>query len=127
MVENSVGKALYKLELFNIKIIPYIMMGCYICNTLLSYFGIDCTILSLIGGTSILTILFLLISSVTFRFCIYHRLPIYYIIISDVISYYDILVGIPLSNRSLFSLNLIIEGVTILLIIYFRLKLCVHK
>lgn len=127
MVENSVGKALYKIELLLIKVIPYVLAVICFANTVLSYFGIDLVIFSLVGGVSILTILFLLISSFTFRFCIYHRLPIYYTVISNIISYYDNVVGIPVSNKGLLSINLIIAGVTIFLIIYFRLKLCVHK
>ena len=122
MAANGVGKALYKIELLLIKIIPYIISCFYLSNTILSYYNIELPILSLIAGTSILTLLFLYISSFVFRFCVYHRLPIYYIFISDCIAYYDILVGIPISNRSLFSLNLIIAGIFILLLVYFKFK-----
>lgn len=121
-VENGVGKSLYKLELVIIKFIPYIISIIYIVNNILSYFGIDLFILSLIGGTSILTIIFLLVSSFVFKFCIYHRIPIYYIIISDILAYYDNLIGIPISNRSLFTLHLIIIGIFILLLVYFKFK-----
>lgn len=120
--ENGVGKRLYKIELLIIKFIPYIIALLYIANNLLSYFGIDLPVLSLIGGTSILTILFLYISSFVFRFCIYHRLPIYYIVLSDIIAYYDIEIGIPLDDRNLFTLHLIIIGILILLLVYFKFK-----
>ena len=122
MVERNVNKALYKIELLLIKIIPFLIMLFYILNSILSYFNVDIIILSIISGLSILTWLFLFISSFVFKFCIYHRLPLYYILISDIINYYDNIVGIPISNRSLFVLNIIIAGVFILLIVYFKFK-----
>lgn len=94
----------------------------YILNSILSYFNIDILLLSVISGLSILTLLFLFISSFVFRFCVYHRLPLYYILISDIINYYDNIIGIPISNRNLFILNIIIAGVFILLIVYFKFK-----
>ena len=122
MVERNVNKALYKIELLLIKIIPFIIMLFYVLNSILSYFNIDIILLSVISGLSILTWLFLFISSFVFKFCIYHRLPLYYILISDIINYYDNIIGIPISNRSLFVLNIIIAGVFILLIVYFKFK-----
>lgn len=122
MVERNVNKALYKIELLLIKIIPFVIMLFYVLNSILSYFNIDIILLSVISGLSILTWLFLFISSFVFRFCIYHRLPLYYILISDIINYYDNIVGIPISNRSLFILNIIIAGIFILLIVYFKFK-----
>ena len=121
-VENGVGKRLYKIELLIIKFIPYIIALLYIANNILSYFGIDLPILSLIGGTSILVIIFLFVSSFVFKFCIYHRIPIYYIVVSDIIAYYDILFGIPLSDRGLFTLHLILIGIFLLLLVYFKFK-----
>ena len=94
----------------------------YVLNSILSYFNIDILLLSVISGMSILSWLFLFISSFVFRFCIYHRLPLYYILITDIINYYDNIIGIPINNRSLFVLNIIIIGVFILLIVYFKFK-----
>lgn len=121
-VENGVGKSLYKLELLIIKVIPFVLMLCYVLNSVLSYFNINGEILSVIGGQSILTWLFLYISSFVFKFCVYHRLPLYYILLSDIISYYDNLIGIPITNRELFVLNISIIGIFILLIVYFKFK-----
>lgn len=124
MPQAPAEKSLYKIELFLIKIIPYLIAGLYLLNTILSYCGIDMAILSLLGGTSLLTLLFLFVSSFAFKFCIYHRFPIYYIFISDCIAYYDILIGIPIPNRTLFSINLILAGITIFLIVLFKFKIC---
>lgn len=53
------SKHLYKIELWVIKYIPMALaLVCFI-NTTLSYFDIDLTIFSYIGGISILPLLFL--------------------------------------------------------------------
>ena len=122
MVENIVGKGLYKLELICIKVIPYLIALCYVANTISSYIYKELPIFSLIGGMSILPLIFLYISSFVFRFCIYHRLPIYYVFITDILTYYDIYIGVPLSTRNYFALNLLILGVFILLLVYFKFK-----
>ena len=122
MVENGVGKYLYKIELLLIKVIPFIIMCCYVVNSVLSYFEINTIILSIIGGMSILPLIFLFVSSFVFRFCIYHRLPLYYILITDIINYYDNTIGIPMSNKSLFVLNMIIVGIFILIIVFFKFR-----
>lgn len=119
-----VDKDLYKLELLVLKSLPIMIMLCYLINTILSYFKIDLIIFSIIGGLSILPIIFILISSFVFKFCIYHRLPIYYIIVSDIINYYDLYIGIPLSNRWLFILNMMIAGIFIILIVLSKAKIC---
>lgn len=97
-------------------------MVCYVLNSLLSYFDINGEILSVIGGQSILTWLFLYISSFVFRFCVYHRLPLYYILLSDILAYYDNIIGIPVSNKTLFVLNISLIGIFILLIVFFKFK-----
>lgn len=119
-----IEKNLYKLELLLIKSLPLLIAICYLLNTILSYFNIDAPILSYLGGMSLLPIIFILISSFVFKFCIYHRLPIYYIIVSDIINYYDLYVGISLSNRWLFMLNMIIAGIFIILIVLIKAKIC---
>lgn len=121
-VEAGVGKTLYKVELLIIKVIPFIIMSLYVTNSVLSYFNIDAPILAIAGGLSILTWIFLYVSSFVFKFCVYHRLPLYYILISDILAYYDNIIGIPISNKELFVLNIAIIGVFILLIIYFKFK-----
>ena len=117
-------KTLYKLELLLIKILPLGIALCYLLNNILSYFNIDAVVLSYIGGMSILPILFILVSSFAFKFCIYHRLPIYYIIISDIINFYDLYIGIPISNKAFLVINMTIAGIFIFLIILFKFKLC---
>lgn len=116
MEEKHLNKSIYKIELYVLKVIPVVIAGIYLLNTILSYIGLDVIICSIVGGMSILPLLFLYLSSYVFGFCLYHRLPLYYIFISDLISYYDLFVGISISNRTLFSINVILFGVMILLV-----------
>lgn len=102
-----IEKSLYKLELLLLKSLPLGIGLCYLLNNILSYFDIDILIFSILGGISIFPIAFILVSSFVFKFCIYHRLPIYYIILSDILNYYDLYVGIPLENRELLIMNMI--------------------
>ena len=122
MVENGVGKVLYKIELLLIKVIPFIIMFCYALNNILYYFDIEVIFLSTFSGLSILTWIFLYISSFVFKFCIYHRLPLYYILTIDIINYYDYLIGLPISDKRLFVLDIIIIGIFLLFIVYFKFK-----
>jgi len=121
-----IDKTLYKIELLLLKYLSVTIGLCYLLNTILSYFGIDFIFLSIIAGLSILPAIFILVSSYVFKFCIYYRLPVYYAIVSDIINYYDLYIGIPLSNRMLFVTNMISAGICIFLMIFFKIKLCNH-
>lgn len=120
MVEKQVDKLLYKLELYLIKIIPLLLAICYFINTILSYFNIDTIIPSLIGGVSLLPLLFLYISSYTFKFCTYHRLSLHYILIIDIINYYDYSVGLNVNSKVYVMLHSMLFLTLIILIIYFK-------
>lgn len=124
MEERSVNKLLYKIELYLLKIIPLLMMLCYLLNTILSYYGMENPILSFIGGLSILPALFLYVSSYAFRFCPYHRIPIHYCVLCDIITCYDTFVGIPVNDYTLLIINLIIFGVFAMLYLYLKFKVC---
>lgn len=119
---EGLNKTFYKIVLYMLKIITYLIAFIYLLNTTLSYFRIDAPILSLIGGLSILPTIYIFLTSFAFKFCFYHRIPLYYVILSDCITYYDIYYEIPVTSRTLFSINIIIAGICLFLIIYFKLK-----
>lgn len=98
------------------------MMVCSVINTILSYFGIECAYLSLTGGVSLFTVLFLYISSYAFGFCPYHRIPIHYCVICDTIAYYDMYVGIPITDLNLLAIYVSLFGISILLYLYLKFK-----
>lgn len=122
VAERLRSKYLYKIELYLIKIIPIILAVCCLLNTVLSYFCIDIPLLSYIGGNSLFSLVFLYISSIVFHFCLYHRMFIHYITINWVLNTIDYYIGIPITNKELFLLYMIITGLTLFIILYLYLK-----
>jgi len=121
---KSVNKRLYKLELYSAKVVPMLMAGITLANTVLSYAGIQLVCLSYIGGISLLVLIRFYITSYTYRFCSYHRMFLHYILISNSVALYDYHVGIPLNDVNLFALNMIIAGVSLFIILYLKFKVC---
>lgn len=89
------SKVLYKVELIGIKYIPSIIAIFYFIDTILDALQVEVDILSHFFGMSFLPWCFLLLSSIVFKFCLYHRLPLYYIALNHVISLIDYYIGIP--------------------------------
>ena len=121
-VGENLSKALYKIELYLLKVIPMIMAALCLANTTLFYFGIDATILTYIGGVSFLTLGFLYLSSYVFKFCTYHRMFLHYIVVVNILSYIDLEYGIPLSDFNLFIMYTSIAAIFMFLIIYLKVK-----
>lgn len=123
-VEESLrSKTLYKIEIGLLKIIPMVLAGIYLSNTILSYFlDIDLIILSYIGGISLLPLMFLYLSSYVFRFCIYHRVFLHYITINELILILDTHIGLPISDLEYFCLQMSIFGISLFLFLYLYVK-----
>lgn len=119
---NSVNKLLYQLFLIILKVIPYIIALAYAIYTLFSFYDIELIFIGYLCNCSIFTWIFIYISSFLFKYCIYHRIPLYYIVISDLINIIDTTIGIPVSTYNLLIIHYGIIGIFILLYIYLRLK-----
>lgn len=122
MEEKRLNKTLYLIEIKLLKFIPYLTALLYLLNTILSYFNIDCSMFSILAGHSIISILFMLLSSYVFKFCEYHRIPLYYMIVTECINLYDWYLGIPIENKKILILHLILAGITMFVILYLYLK-----
>ena len=109
--EENLNKTLYKIELYLIKVIPMLLAGITLLNTILSYIGLDTPILSYIGGVSFLTLGFLYLTSYVFKFCSWHRMFLHYTLAINVLNTYDYYIGIPVSDYSLFRIHVVITGV----------------
>lgn len=120
--ERLKDKTLYKLELYLLKIIPMLLALIAFLNTVLSYFDIDLVIWSYIGSVSLLPLIFLYMSSYVFRFCEYHRMFLHYVVITNALNVYDYYVGIPISDRELIVLHMIITGMSLFIILYLYVK-----
>ena len=119
---NTLQKSLYKIELYIIKVIPYILALFYLLNTILSYFYIDIPLISYIAGISLLSLLFLYITSFVFNFCTYHRLSIYYIFVNLLIVVLDYYFDFTKYYETTVLVSLITAGIAILSIVYLKFK-----
>ena len=120
--ERLRSKLLYKIELSLLKFIPAILAFITLLNSVLSYFGIDLYILSYIGGVSILTMIFLYISSYVFRFCKYHRMLLHYVVVTWVINIIDYYFNIPINDLEYLCLQVIVAGIFLFIILFLYVK-----
>ena len=93
-----------------------------VLNTTLSYFYIDLTILSYIGGVSVLSLAFFYLASYVFKFCEYHRMFLHYITLNWVLNIVDYYWGIPISDKGMFLIYMVITGIFLFIILYLYLK-----
>jgi hypothetical protein len=121
-MDNTITKSLYKIELLLIKVTPFIISIGYIIDITLSYFNIHSVILNYIIDLSLIPFIILYTSSFVFRFCIYHRLPLYYILILDSIHYYQCNNSIEIYYKHLTNLILISIGIIMLILVYIKNK-----
>lgn len=117
VVEKSKRSNLHKLLLLILKYIPMVIALCYMVNTL---FYVEP--LSNIAGVSLLTWIFLYLSSIVFEFCACHRIFLWYILMDDILNIVDYYWSIPISTDNLIRIHNILAGITlfIVLILYVR-------
>lgn len=103
-----------------LKILPMMMAGLYLTNTILSSWNIDYSIFSYVAH--LLGWYLILKASYLFGFCTYHRMFLWYMLANDVICITDYEFGLPISEWNLFVLHIIVAGTFMFLVLYFRLK-----
>lgn len=116
-------KILYKLELSFVKYSPMLVGLIILMNNILAYFNIYIhTHVGSILGVSLLTVFHMYVSSRLYKFCEYHRMFIHYILVNILLYCFDYYVGIPLSDKGYFCMNLGIAGIFLFLILYYHQK-----
>ena len=116
------SKTRYKFFLGFLKVIPMVMAGLFLLNTVLSYFDIDYSIISYLTGIGFIPWLFILLASYTLRFCEYHRMFLWYILVNNAVCWIDDNFGLPVSDRGYLVLHFIIAGLFLFLVLYFHQK-----
>ena len=123
VVENSrISNHKYKLFLGLLKILPMLLAGLFLLNTILSYFYIDLTIISYLASVGFFPWLFIMIASYLFHFCEYHRMFLWYIMANNILCWADYEYTLPISNRDYFLIHIIIAGLFLFLVLYFHQK-----
>lgn len=118
MEESLKSKSLYKLLVLLLKYIPMLIALCYLVNTIAAILGFDCQILSHLAGMSLFTWIFLYLAAVVFRFCVYHRMFLWYILIDDIISIIDYYLEIPVSDFQIIAIHCSLAGICLFIILY---------
>lgn len=124
--ERLRSKILYKSVLAFLKVIPMLICLLDITNTILCVLGIECHWLSYIGGISFLTLAFLYLASYVFQFCSYHRMFLHYVLVTNILSVIDFEFVLPISNRGMLDIHIVLFGLFLFLVLYFyrREKCC---
>lgn len=120
MVESLRNKTL-RVKRF-LRYLPMVMAGLCLLNTVLSYYDIDVSILSYLSGVGLIPLVFVFLSSYMFKFCAYHRMFLWYIVVNNIICWADYNYELPISNWDYLVLHFIIAGVFLFIILYLKLK-----
>ena len=107
---------LSKLFVGYLRILPMLIAGLYLLNTVLSYFDVDWPVISYVA--TFFLWLFVMLASYKLHFCEYHRMFLWYIFTNNIICIADTEIGLPISNWSYFVLHIIIAGIFLFLILY---------
>lgn len=121
--EKRVNKKYYKLVLQYLKIIPMLIAFCDILNTASYFMGYDIEVFSFVGGISFLTLAFLYLVPYVFRFCIYHRMFLHYVLINNTLETIEYVFVLPISDCAYIILWSIFTGIFLFLVLVFRKKI----
>lgn len=62
------------------------------------------------------------LSATVFRFCLYHKMFLHYILVTDIINIIDYYVGIPIEDLELLMIHGTITGLFLFVILYLYVK-----
>lgn len=76
-------KSEHKAFLVLLKYIPFVLSFlCFFC-ILFDILGVNSMWLSTLSGAGFIPCIFILIASVIFKYCLYHRVPLYYVMLNN--------------------------------------------
>ena len=67
---------------------------------------------------SLLTWIFMYLAAIVFKFCVYHRMFLWYVLVSDLINLLDYFIPISYNVYMLFSIHFVTMGITLFIILY---------
>ena len=111
-----------KIFLILTKYIPHLIGILYVVYTVLCFIGIDPISIGYIASLSALPWLHLYSASHALEFCYVHRLPLYYILIDEILLVTDNYLCIPLNVYNLFMLHLLLIGLLVFGYTYYYVK-----
>lgn len=121
VVEKS-RESKYRLLIIVLKFIPMLTALCYMTSTIFNYFDYNIEPLSNLGRMSLLTWVFIYLASVVFKFCSYHRMFLWYVLVDDLVNIVDYYWNIPISTDNILMLHNIWIGITLFIILILYVK-----
>lgn len=121
VVEKS-RESKYRLLIIVLKFIPMLTALCYMTSTIFNYFDYNIEPLSNLGGMSLLTWVFIYLASVVLKFCSYHRMFLWYVLVDDLVNIVDYYWNIPISTDNILMLHNIWIGITLFIILILYVK-----
>jgi hypothetical protein len=118
----EISKGLVRLTRITVKYIPFVIAIGYLLMAIFSCFGISCIWLPVLFRFSISSFVCLFVISILLKFCIWHRLPLYYALIIDIINTIDYYFVIPVNSKILLLVYLLISVIFILIGMYLKEK-----
>ena len=119
---EELSKITVKVTKIIVKYIPFIIGFMYLLHSILFCFGISIAWLMLTYRISILSIISLLAMSKLLKFCIWHRLPLYYAASIDIINTIDYYITFAINNELMLASYLTLTGIFILIGMYLKEK-----
>lgn len=116
-----------KLLLIVVKYGTWLIGVMYFIQIILGCFGIQSVLIMNLCFTPIIPLLTLLAFSIFLGFCIWHRLPLYYALTANVINLIDYYIGIPIINKWMLIIYLLLVGVFIIVGCFIKNKNNVRK
>lgn len=111
---------LYKLEILLLKILPVICAICTFINSIVFVSYSTYLILASMFYVSLIPWIFMYVSSFVFKFCKWHRMPLYYILTNNIFTIIYYCLNIP--NSTFIIINIILFGLFAILMAYFKNK-----
>ena len=112
----------YKMELSLLKIIPMLIAGMYMADTVLFCLDVSMALPSFFFGTSLLPLLFIYLSSFVFQFCEWHRIFIYYVFVINMLNYLSLYSAFCFDNDKMIAVHLIVAGACLFLALFLYVK-----
>ena len=119
---RQLNRNLYFIEIKLLKILPSLIALIYFINIVLNLIGVSLNSLSYIAGMSFIPLLFMYISSYVFHFCEYHRLPLHYIVVTNLLSIIGYEFEIAIDVWLYIVIHSILFGLSVAIALYLYLK-----
>lgn len=117
---EEISKNSHKLLLIVLKYCPFIIAICYFVCLIFGCFRIQLFVLPNLIYISPMSGVLILLMSKVLKFCIWHRLPIYYCFCIDVLSTIDYIFNISLSDINMIVIYSLISIVFVIIGMYLK-------